>query len=96
MLNDTIWVTLALRAAGRSDVGSIITDVRFPNEAQAIRDAGGMLIRVERAELEQTSAHASEVHINDIRVDQILRNDSDRASFQAKVAAWTWKSFLQP
>ena len=95
-LDDSIWVTMALRAAARAAKGAIITDVRFPNEARAVRAAGGFLIRVERAELEQTSAHASEVHIKDIPVDQILRNDRDRESFQGKVAAWTWKTFLKP
>lgn len=47
VFNDT-WVKRAMNTYG--DV-VILSDMRFPNEAQAIRDAGGVLIKIERPSL---------------------------------------------
>lgn len=41
----------------------VITDVRFPNEAQAIKDKGGILIRLNRG-LGDTGNHASETALD--------------------------------
>lgn len=48
-LDDSIWV---------------IEDMRFPNEAERIRDCGGYLIRVER-DIHQPNAHTMENSLND-------------------------------
>lgn len=41
--------------------GAIISDVRFPNEAEAILERGGIVFRVNRPVLTVTDGHASEV-----------------------------------
>lgn len=41
------WIDCVLRAPPECDL-LVITDVRFPNEAEAIRRAGGHLIKIER------------------------------------------------
>ncbi len=46
------------------DPSWIITDVRFPNEAKAIKDRGGLLIRVNRGNL-TPSNHISETALDD-------------------------------
>lgn len=49
-----IWVRLAMRnayARGLQGIHTVITDVRFVNEAQAIRDQGGTVWRVERVDV---------------------------------------------
>ena len=43
----------------------IITDVRFPNEAEAIKSRGGVLIRVERNK--DTGTHPSETALDDYK-----------------------------
>lgn len=40
--------------------GAIISDVRFPNEAEAILDRGGIVFRVNRSNLVTFDGHASE------------------------------------
>jgi hypothetical protein len=46
-INDNFWVhALAKRIEGIKDV--VITDVRFPNEVQYIRESGGFIVRVMR------------------------------------------------
>lgn len=42
----------------------IVDDVRFLNEARAVRDAGGIIIRIEREGLESEDTHQSEVEMD--------------------------------
>jgi hypothetical protein len=55
----------------------IITDVRFPNEANAIKKRGGVLIRIDRPGIE-SSNHASETSLDDYSEwdHKILNNGS--------------------
>ena len=46
-----IWINFALKGA-KADI-IIITDVRFRNEAQAIRNNGGILLKIDRPSIEQ-------------------------------------------
>lgn len=67
----------------------VVTDVRFPAEAQALSDLGGYLVRVVRpnntaagpipnpGDPDPLTLHASETYSDVIDVDQILVNDSD-------------------
>lgn len=56
----------------------VIPDVRFPNEAAAIKELGGVVYRIERPGLvpDAFSSHASEAGIGDIPVDGVVYNDS--------------------
>lgn len=81
VLGADVWVSLAtaevakLRAAGRPVV---ITDVRFPNEAKAIRDAGGLLVRVTRpaplGTREVYDEHPSETALDGFPADCDIQN----------------------
>jgi len=55
----------------------IITDTRFPNEAQAIKDAGGLVIRVDRTGVKPINDHPSEVGLDDWNFDYKIANVSD-------------------
>ena len=49
--HDDIWIAaLEARLSRRSD-DTVISDVRFPNEIQSIRNAGGKIVWVKRGEL---------------------------------------------
>ncbi len=43
MLHDLIWVKLCMARAARSDSSVVLSDVRMPNEAEAVREAGGVV-----------------------------------------------------
>lgn len=60
----------------------VITDVRFPNEAEAIRVAGGDIIRVVRLDSEEPDAHLSEQALSDSLVDIEILNDSNLDSLR--------------
>lgn len=53
----------------------VITDVRFPDEAKAIKYMGGKIVKVTRPGLEQNDAHVSEQGIPDELIDFEIWND---------------------
>jgi hypothetical protein len=63
----------------------IITDTRFPNEAQAIKDAGGIVIRVDRPGVKPINDHPSEVGLDDWKFDYKIANVSDLVSLSLTV-----------
>lgn len=58
----------------------IITDTRFPNEAQAIKDKGGIVIRIDRPGYKPVNAHPSETGLDDWNFDHKIMNGSDLTS----------------
>jgi hypothetical protein len=63
----------------------IITDTRFPNEAQAIKDAGGFIIRVDRPGVSAINAHPSETGLDNWDFDHKIMNGSDIISLMFSV-----------
>lgn len=64
-----------------------ITDVRFENEAKAIRELGGYIVRVERPGLHKTDTHSSELEMDRITVDATIINDGSVRVLQARFKA---------
>lgn len=54
----------------------VCDDVRFENEAQAIRDLGGVLVRITRPDNVIDASHPSEQEIGLIKCDHTIVNDS--------------------
>lgn len=53
----------------------VVTDVRFPNEAQRVRDLGGVMVKVVGPETD-TGSHASEQELDcDYTLDNTVRDD---------------------
>ena len=53
----------------------VITDCRFPNEAIAIKNAGGIIIKVNRPGVTAVNAHPSEVAVDHWHFDYVIEND---------------------
>lgn len=60
----------------------IITDVRFPNEAKAIKDRGGVIIRIDRPFVKPINNHPSEVSLDTWNFDYKIANVSDLVSLK--------------
>lgn len=60
----------------------VITDVRYPNEADAIREAGGTLVRIVRPEVDDGDAHASETALDGYAADLQAFNHSTVQNLQ--------------
>lgn len=70
----------------RSQKGWIISDVRFPNEVKAIKDRGGIVIRINRTGLPNTDMHDSEIALDDYTEwDYIINNDGSLEEYITKV-----------
>lgn len=59
---DTIWIDKFLETAQYSDQPVVCDDVRFVNEAEALRDAGFTIIRIIRDEAQMLSYQAGVVN----------------------------------
>jgi hypothetical protein len=56
--HDDIWIASLENKISKANTNIVISDCRFPNEIQAIRDLGGSIIRVQRGELPDWYADA--------------------------------------
>ena len=66
--------------------GIVVTDVRFHNEAQAIRDAGGLLIRIKRPVADAAPVeHESEAHVDDLGAPLTVNNTGSHEDLWAKL-----------
>lgn len=66
----------------------IITDCRFPNEAQAVKERGGIVIRIDRfkiAEEGNKNLHPSETSLDDWNFDYRISNNSTIENLIEKV-----------
>ena len=70
-LNENVWVN-SLFANFESSSQWLITDTRFPNEADAIKQRGGIVIRVDRGL--STGDHPSETALDDYEFDYVIPN----------------------
>jgi hypothetical protein len=97
-LHPNAWVNAAMAGYKPSVVGYdangspvpelprwIFTDCRFPNEAQAIKDAGGFVIRVDRPGVGPVNDHPSETALDNWDFDYKIANVSDLESLKHTV-----------
>lgn len=64
----------------------VITDVRFPNEAAAIKDRGGVVVRIKRGEA--VNAHPSETALDYWAFDHIIDNTGTLEDLRKNVTEW--------
>lgn len=81
-MHPDVWIAYALRVCSDPDARYVIPDVRFDNEAAAIRNHGGTVIEVWRPGVRLEGAageHVSEAGIAQEHIGWTLINDSDLA-----------------
>lgn len=78
LIGDTVWIDATL---GRFEnpcshmVDLVVTDCRFPNEAEAIKRRGGVVVRIERPGVGPANSHASETSLDNWDFDHVIVND---------------------
>lgn len=70
---DSIWIDAALTGHAE-DARLVVTDARFPNEAEAITQRGGQMWRVTRKGVGPANQHPSETSLDDWKFDKKLFN----------------------
>jgi hypothetical protein len=63
----------------------IITDTRFPNEAKAIKDKGGIVIKVDRPGVGPVNGHPSEDALKDYNFDYVIHNNGSINDLDNKI-----------
>lgn len=84
-LHPDIWVNSLLKSYNPERDIWIIPDVRFPNEANAIKERGGILIRIDQPGLPEDN-HPSETALDDYRRwDVVIHNDRSLENFNSAI-----------
>lgn len=73
VLWDSIWIDAAFH--GLNPAGNyVVTDCRFPNEAEAVRSRNGAVVRITRSGVGPANGHASETSLDDYEFDYRIDN----------------------
>lgn len=81
---DSIWVDAAL-TGHPEDAKLVVTDCRFPNEAQAVVERGGKMVRISRKGVGPANSHASEISLDDWNFDWRIDNDYSLEQYHTDV-----------
>lgn len=94
-VDSDVWVNYLIRNVGGENV--LVDDVRFKNEADALRAAGFLIVRVERDEklrgawgYNVADTHASETALDDYEFDYVLWNDGPYPFVDAAERLYVW------
>lgn len=74
MLGEDVWVRRAMKSLPAK---TVFTDMRFPNEANAIRKRGGLVWRVNRPKFVAVNGHVSETALDSYTFDAVINNAGD-------------------
>lgn len=87
MFGEDFWVNQVFRQIEEDDVTDnfVITDVRYPNEADFIRDRGGEIWRVTRSQINAINAHSSEHAMDNYKFDRHISNDESIADLSTEI-----------
>lgn len=87
-----VWINALMLELNKTTGNFVITDCRFRNEAQAIKDAGGILIRVNRPfnpiakKSNRDLTHASEIDLDDYDgFDHVILNNGSLEDLEYKI-----------
>jgi hypothetical protein len=83
MFGENFWVDLVLN--NLRSFHTVISDVRFTNEADAIRAKGGKIWRVNRKGVGPVTGHSSEINLDWYDFDLIINNDNDIESLNKQI-----------
>lgn len=81
-VNDNIWIDCTLF---NCDENCIVSDCRFPNEAKAVKERGGIVIKVVRPDAKASDSHQSETLIDKIDADYLIWNATTLENLVANV-----------
>lgn len=74
-ISPQLWVRLAQGEYSLHGPGMVIGDARFDNEAEWVRNAGGVVIQITRGPAPVVEAHVSENGISEHLLDGTVTND---------------------
>lgn len=93
-IGNNFWVNLAIdnyKKIQKTNIEQnvVISDVRFQNEINAIRDNGGIIIKIVRPSLQPNDMHASE-NITELSGDYEIYNEGSLENLYDKIDELLW------
>lgn len=85
MFGQNIWVDALMKKIGNEK--AVITNVRFPNEAEAVWSRGGQVWEIYRPGFVPANGHISDTALEAVRKDAVIFNDGDIPTLAQKVIA---------
>jgi hypothetical protein len=89
MLDSSIWIRPTMQFAGELMLEGhsvAISDVRYPNEVEAIRSKGGIVVRIDRPDVPRLD-HPTECALDDYDFDHVIDNSGTVEELRAAVRA---------
>lgn len=83
VIHQNVWVN-ALFSDYNEESKWIISDMRFPNEMEAVKKRGGITIRIERPNTNK-GTHPSETALDNVEFDYVIQNDGTKEDLIEKV-----------
>lgn len=74
-LHPDLWLRVAQKSVADAGCRVVISDVRFPNEAEWIHSQGGEVWRIERPGIAPVREHESEQHVATLKADRVIVNN---------------------
>ena len=75
-IKDNIWIKVVEnKILQNPDKKYVITDIRFANELEFIKNRGGLSIKVKRDTIKSTDSHISESFIDELETDCVIKNN---------------------
>lgn len=84
LIDQNVWVDLTLRNLP-DGANVVVTDCRFPNEADVVKRLGGEIWRVMRPGHGPANNHPSEVGLDSWAFDRVFVNDTTREELRERV-----------
>lgn len=94
LFGPNFWVDQALYNI-QPDELIVITDVRFPNEWQAVKDRGGVVWRIHRPGVGPVNNHISETALDDYPMNAVIENSGSLSDLKEQVKL-TMSKYLNP
>lgn len=86
LIDDNVWVNATFSNLN-PDGRYAISDCRFLNEAEAVRERGGKVIRIERPGVGPANTHASETSLDGYDFDAVVQNDDSHEVLRQRLVA---------
>jgi hypothetical protein len=90
LFGDNIWVDLAMRSIP-AGAKVVFSDCRFPNEADAVKAAGGEVWRLTRPGFGPVNDHVSETALDGYPHDHLLLNDGAVEDLHWRIQGLMWR-----
>jgi hypothetical protein len=88
-----VWIRIAIESTPPSGQNTFISDLRFPNEFEALKKEGWTCVKLVRPHQEERKGTGSHIHISEValdiipeeRWDHVMHNDGTLEDFHTKL-----------